>query len=97
MPLKVLILHYEAQQYRERLMECLKSIAYLRPYPSRANFILCRVAGRDARELQQALEREGILVRYFNKPGLTDCLRISAGRLRFRLGRPLMRNGSVGL
>jgi histidinol-phosphate aminotransferase len=64
---------------RERLAECLAGIAYLRPYPSRANFILCRVAGRDARELKLALEREGILVRYFNKPGLTDCIRISIG------------------
>jgi histidinol-phosphate aminotransferase len=65
---------------RERLMECLTAIPFLRPYPSRANFILCRVAGRDARELKQALEREGILVRYFNKPGLTDCIRISVGK-----------------
>jgi len=65
---------------RERLMACLASISYLRPYPSRANFILCRVTGRDARQLKQALEAEGILVRYFNKPGLTDCIRISVGR-----------------
>lgn len=65
---------------RERLMDCLTGIPYLRPYPSRANFILCRVAGRDARELKHALEREGILVRYFNKPGLTDCIRVSVGK-----------------
>jgi histidinol-phosphate aminotransferase len=65
---------------RERLMQCLGGIAYLRPRPSRANFILCRVDGRDARELKLALEREGILVRHFNKPGLTDCIRISVGK-----------------
>lgn len=65
---------------RERLAAGLAGIPYLRPYPSRANFILCRVVGRDARALKQALEREGILVRYFNKPGLTDCLRISVGK-----------------
>jgi histidinol-phosphate aminotransferase len=65
---------------RERLAAGLAEVPYLRPYPSRANFILCRVAGRDARELKLALEREGILIRYFNKPGLTDCLRISVGR-----------------
>jgi len=65
---------------RDRLAESLSEIPYLRPYPSRSNFILCRVVGRDARELKLALEREGILVRYFDKPGLTDCLRISAGK-----------------
>jgi histidinol-phosphate aminotransferase len=65
---------------RERLADCLATIPYLRPYPSRANFILCRVTGRDARQLKLALEREGILVRYFNKLGLTDCIRISVGK-----------------
>jgi histidinol-phosphate aminotransferase len=65
---------------RDRLMDRLAGIAYLRPYPSRANFILCRVVGRDARRVKEALEQEGILVRYFDKPGLTDCIRISVGR-----------------
>jgi histidinol-phosphate aminotransferase len=65
---------------RERLAQGLAAIAYLQPYPSRSNFILCRVTGRDARQLKLALEGEGILVRYFNKPGLTDCIRISVGK-----------------
>ena len=65
---------------RERLAAGLASLPYLRPYPSRANFILCRVVGRDARELKLAMEREGILIRYFNKPGLTDCIRVSVGK-----------------
>lgn len=65
---------------RERLSRELSTIAYLQPYPSRANFILCRVTGRDARDLKMLLEQKGILVRYFNKPGLTDCIRISMGR-----------------
>ena len=52
----------------------------LRPYPSEANFVLCRVDGRDALDLKCALEREGVLVRYFHKPGLRDCIRISVGR-----------------
>jgi histidinol-phosphate aminotransferase len=65
---------------RERLFHFLLSTDYLRPYPSRANFVLCRVVGRDARELKLSLEREGILVRYFNKPGLTDCIRVSVGK-----------------
>jgi histidinol-phosphate aminotransferase len=65
---------------RERLAACLLAIPYLRPYPSRANFVLCRVLGREARALKLALEREGILVRYFDKPGLTDCIRVSVGK-----------------
>jgi histidinol-phosphate aminotransferase len=65
---------------RERLMQSLIPISYLHPYPSRSNFILCRVVGRDAKGLKLALERDGILVRYFDKPGLTDCIRISVGK-----------------
>lgn len=65
---------------RDRLAQLLVAVPYLQPYPSRANFILCRVVGRDARELKRALDREGILVRYFNKPGLTECIRISVGK-----------------
>jgi len=65
---------------RNRMAEALIEISFLTVYPSHANFILCRVIGREAGELKLALERDGILVRHFNKPGLTDCLRISAGK-----------------
>jgi histidinol-phosphate aminotransferase len=65
---------------RERLFAGLQTIEYLCPYPSQANFILCRVLGRDAHELKLALEGKGILVRYFRQPGLEDCVRISVGR-----------------
>jgi len=65
---------------RERLYAELGKLDFLRPYPSRSNFILCSVLGRDARQLKLSLEREGILVRYFDKPGLRDCIRISVGK-----------------
>ncbi|MBI1925082.1 histidinol-phosphate transaminase [Candidatus Poribacteria bacterium] len=65
---------------RERLYQELSRFEFLRPYPSQANFILCRVLGHDALQLKLELERHGILVRYFSKPGLTDHLRISVGR-----------------
>lgn len=65
---------------RERLFAQLATIPYLRPYPSEANFVLCRVEGRDAAALKQRLERQGILVRYYKKPGLDNCIRISVGR-----------------
>lgn len=65
---------------RERLQQALSRFSLLEPYPSRANFVLCRVHGRDARRLKLALEAEGILVRYFAKPGLENCIRVTAGR-----------------
>ena len=65
---------------RERLARRLAELPYLRPYPSVSNFILCRVVGRDAAELKRALEQAGILVRYFDKPGLRDHVRITVGR-----------------
>jgi histidinol-phosphate aminotransferase len=64
---------------RERLLEALRALPYLRPYPSRANFVLCRVVGRDARALKEALAARGILIRYYASPGLTDHVRFSVG------------------
>jgi len=65
---------------RRRLFEKLQGIPWLKPYPSQANFILCRVEGIQAAGLKQKLAQEGILLRYFNKPGLQNCLRISVGK-----------------
>jgi len=65
---------------RERMSEALNRLDFLQPYPSHSNFILCRVLDRDARQLKLTLEQHGILVRYFDKPGLRDCIRISVGK-----------------
>lgn len=65
---------------RGRMAGLLAQVPYLRPYPSQANFILCRVTDRPARQLKQALAEQAVLVRYFNKPGLENCIRISVGR-----------------
>jgi len=66
---------------RERLFDGLQGIPYLKPYPTRANFILCRVVGRDALSVKTELaEKHGVFIRYFNKPGLRDHIRISVGR-----------------
>ena len=67
-------------QERERMVAELAPFAWLQPYPSQANFVLFRVLGRDARQLKLDLEQQGVLVRYFHKPGLDNCIRISAGR-----------------
>jgi histidinol-phosphate aminotransferase len=66
---------------RERLFQSLQEIPYLEPYPTKSNFILCKVIGRDAAELKSRLAKEhGIFIRYFNKPGLRDHIRITVGR-----------------
>lgn len=65
---------------RSRMERLLAEITFLRMYPSWANFVLCRVDGRGARDLQQALQGEGILVRHFSKPRLCDHIRISVGK-----------------
>lgn len=65
---------------RERLYQALTTIPWLQPYSSQANFILCRVLDRPAAVVRQQLARQGILIRYFQKPGLEACLRISVGR-----------------
>jgi histidinol-phosphate aminotransferase len=64
---------------REVLYAGLKAIEALHPYPSHSNFVLNRVQGRDAAELKAVLQGQGILVRYYRKPGLDDHIRISVG------------------
>lgn len=66
---------------RTRLSVALQEIPYLKPYPTQSNFILCQVIGRDAADLKARLAQEhGVFIRYFNKPGLRDHIRISVGR-----------------
>jgi len=47
--------------------------------PSQANFVLATVPGGDGKAMYLGLKRQGILVRYFDLPGLTDKLRITIG------------------
>ncbi|MEM7331683.1 MAG: histidinol-phosphate transaminase [Chloroflexota bacterium] len=69
---------------RQRLFAALQEIPFLTPYPSESNFILCRVeegtAVTSAKQLKLDLEKAGILVRYFSKPRLENCIRISVGK-----------------
>ena len=64
---------------RERIYQHLSAMPEVRVYPSEANFLLCRLLHGDAAQLKADLMRRGILVRYFNKPGLDDCIRFSIG------------------
>ena len=65
---------------RQRLQVELARFPFLQPYPSQANFVLCRVQGREATALKLALAQAGVLVRHYAKPGLENCIRVSAGR-----------------
>ncbi|MDP7415631.1 MAG: histidinol-phosphate transaminase [Dehalococcoidales bacterium] len=65
---------------RERMFAGLEKLGWLKPFPSRANFIYCAVLKGKAGELQQKLLRKGILVRYFDLPFLQNSVRISVGK-----------------
>jgi len=65
---------------RERLFRELKRFDWLKPFPSRANFIFCKISNGRADELQRRLQDRGIVVRYFSQPLLRDSVRISVGK-----------------
>jgi histidinol-phosphate aminotransferase len=71
---------------RDRLFVRLSQLSWMEPFPSQANFVLCRVAGERAagpgtaaKRVRDSLRKRGILVRFYETPALRDCLRISAG------------------
>jgi histidinol-phosphate aminotransferase len=47
--------------------------------PSQANFILAQTPSGRGRDAYLGLKQQGILVRYFDKPGLSDKIRITVG------------------
>lgn len=47
--------------------------------PSMANFVMARKSGLGGRHVYEHIKQNGILVRYFNIPGITDFVRISIG------------------
>lgn len=64
---------------RERLSAALLALDHVAPYPSRANFILCRLKGVDADQLKMHMEARGILLRYFGQGPLQNHVRITVG------------------
>ena len=65
---------------RERLFARLSQLSFLKPLPSDANFLLCRVTGGNARGIYEGLQRRGIFIRYFDTLLLKNCIRISVGK-----------------
>jgi len=65
---------------RERLSGKLSKFEWLKLFPSQANFIFCHVLNGKTSQIQQELEKRGILIRYFDLPLLQNSLRISVGK-----------------
>ena len=63
---------------RTRLTTSLQELGYF-VYESQANFVLARQEGVSQESIYLGLKEQGILVRYFSSPGLSDCLRITVG------------------
>lgn len=64
---------------RSALLSALPSLGFS-PFPSQSNFVLAkRNRGRSARPVFEELKRRKILVRYFDTPRLSRCLRITVG------------------
>jgi histidinol-phosphate aminotransferase len=63
---------------RTRLSMALTELGFA-VIPSQANFVLAGVPGGQARQLYLELKQQGILVRYFDLPGLSDKIRLTLG------------------
>jgi histidinol-phosphate aminotransferase len=73
----------QAQQIRDsrtRLFERLTSLEGVHPYPSEANFILCKLQNKDASEVFNQLLAHKVLIKNMSQQqGLNNCLRITVG------------------
>ncbi|MCC6239460.1 MAG: histidinol-phosphate transaminase [Phycisphaerales bacterium] len=63
---------------RERVGSELRQMGW-NVLPSQANFVFASPADGRGKEIYQGLKRQGILVRYFDSPGLSDKIRITIG------------------
>ena len=63
---------------RERFKEELRALGFEFP-DSRANFVFARHPAFSGADLQAALRARRIIVRHFNKPRISDYLRITIG------------------
>ena len=63
---------------REWIVEQLKGLGF-EVLPSAANFVLARHSDQDGLALTQSLRDKNIIIRHFNKPRLSEFLRITVG------------------
>ena len=69
------------QRSRRKLSAGVQKLGF-QVLPSQSNFVLARKPGENLKEVYEGLKRRKILVRYFDAPGLRDCLRITVGTSR---------------
>ena len=67
-------------QERARLFDFLQGIDYLSPVPSEGNYILCHVTRGRGEQVFNLLRQRNIFVRYYDRPNLKNCFRISVGK-----------------
>ncbi len=65
---------------RARLYELLSDIPGIEPWPSQANFILCKMPDGLGRAVYEGLCRRGVFLRYFDNDLLRDYIRVSVGK-----------------
>ncbi len=66
---------------RDRMVRLVSELGWLTPCPSEANFVLFAVdASRSAADIAAGLRKQGVLIRYYDRPDLRGYIRISAGR-----------------
>lgn len=66
------------REERERLTGELRKLGFT-VIPSHGNFVLATVPGSDGKAFYEGLKQQGILVRFFDSPGLQDKIRVSIG------------------
>ena len=64
---------------RERMIGLLEAIPAVKPYPSKANFILCQLSDGSGPRVFEGLCNRGIFLRHWSNPRLIDCVRTSVG------------------
>ena len=68
----------QVRSERQRVSSELMQLGWV-VLPSQANFVLAEVPSGKGREAYLGLKEQGILVRFFNQPGLSDKIRITIG------------------
>ena len=64
---------------RDQLAALLRERFGFHVWPSATNFLLVDTGARGARQVYEGLKRQQVLVRYFAKPRVENCLRITVG------------------
>ena len=64
---------------REKLIKSLGQIKSVKVYPSKANFLLCKLDNHNLQFVNNGLLSEGVFVRLFATKGLEKCFRVSIG------------------